>query len=351
VDAALSLLGSLLILATALPFVQRQAWWIRVFDFPRVQIAAGLAAVLLLHVALVPATAGNGVLRFLLLLSLALQVQRMLPYTRLVRPEVPSADARPDPRHCIGLVCANVLQSNRNARGLLRLVKACDPDVILALETDAWWDRELHSALAVTHPHAVRQPQDNRYGMLLLSRLPLTDARVDFLIQPDVPSIHAQLQLADGTAVRLHCLHPRPPAPPEAGSSRPRDAELLLVGSAVQEEERGPVIVMGDMNDVAWSHTSDLFRDLSGLLDPRIGRGFFNTFSARSRVLRFPLDHVFHSSDFRVAEFERLGDFGSDHFPVFIRLSHAPQAQPARKADAASSRPPPIPERYQPPEN
>ena len=119
---------------------------------------------------------------------------------------------------------------------------------------------------------------------------------------------------------------PRPPTPQESDSSEPRDAELMILGREI-ERRPGPAIVMGDLNDVAWSHTSHLFQRISGLLDPRVGRGFFNTFNAKNRLMRFPLDHFFHSGSFRLVDFRRLEAFGSDHFPVFIHLSYEPDAE------------------------
>ena len=99
-------------------------------------------------------------------------------------------------------------------------------------------------------------------------------------------------------------------------------------------EETGAAIVAGDLNDVAWSHTSRLFRRISRLLDPRVGRGMYNTFHARYWPLRWPLDHVFVSDTFVLRRLQRLPAFGSDHFPVYIALDHAPAASAVQEAPA-----------------
>jgi endonuclease/exonuclease/phosphatase (EEP) superfamily protein YafD len=338
VETWLNGIGAILAAATLLPLIRRQAWWVRIFDFPRMQIAGAMLLVLLLHLAMVDAGAWGQALRLLLVACLGLQLTNMLPYTRLARRQVQDSD-HPDPENGVRLLFANVLQSNRDAAALLAVVREADPDVVLALEADRWWCEQL-SELSRTHPFTVLRPQDNTYGMLLFSRLSLVEPRVDHLIQEDVPSIHTGLRLPSGRTIKLHCLHPRPPSPTESDSSVPRDAELLIVGRSVRDDP-GPVIVMGDMNDVAWSHTSRLFRHISGLLDPRVGRGFFNTFNAKHALIRFPLDHFFHSNDFRLVEFRRMGYVGSDHFPVYIHLSHEPQSteeQPEPAADAEEGR-------------
>jgi endonuclease/exonuclease/phosphatase (EEP) superfamily protein YafD len=159
--------------------------------------------------------------------------------------------------------------------------------------------------------------------MHVYSRLPLEDCRTDFLVQPGVPSMHACIVLRSGRRVEAHFLHPAPPSPTENAESRERDAELLLVAETVKGKTT-PLIVAGDLNDVAWSATTRLFRKISGLLDPRVGRGMFNTFNAKHWWVRWPLDHLFHSRHFTVASIERLPGFGSDHFPVLVELAYDP---------------------------
>lgn len=324
-QTALLIAAALVIVATLLPLSRSDAWWVRGFDFPRLQILALLA---LVGVGLALTSDISDGLRALLLWALAAcafhQLWMMYPYLPIAREQVQSSRGAPADSS-LRMLTANVLMTNHQAERLLAIVRDADPDLILMVETDAWWQRQL-GVLRRSHPHAVEQPQDNTYGMLLYSRLPLIDPKVEFLVQPDIPSIHCGVRLRSGVTVALHGVHPRPPFPTEDERSAERDAELLLVGKRIRQQP-APVVVMGDLNDVAWSRTNDLFQDISGLLDPRIGRGFFNTFHAKLPFLRFPLDHFFHSNDFRLLDFRRLPAFGSDHFPVLIALSHEPQAQ------------------------
>ncbi|HEY0819812.1 MAG TPA: endonuclease/exonuclease/phosphatase family protein [Rhizobacter sp.] len=329
-------LGALMLVATALPLLRKDDWWIRVFDFPRLQITV-LTGVAFAAILWMQGDDGMGtrVLLALLGVAFAYQCYRMRPFTRLARPQV-QMSRRTDPDTRLSLLFSNVLMGNRKSARLLELIREADPDIVLAVETDAWWQDELRG-LERTHPHTVQQPQDNTYGMLLYSRLPLRNAEVKFLVQDDVPSIHACVLLPNGEEVELRCLHPRPPAPGENDRSTERDAELLIVGREIKQRQR-PVVVFGDLNDVAWSHTNDLFKNISGLLDPRVGRGFFHTFNAKWPLVRWPLDHCFHSPHFRLVDFRRLPACGSDHFPVYIRLSYEPDAeaeQPHPHADAA----------------
>jgi endonuclease/exonuclease/phosphatase (EEP) superfamily protein YafD len=339
VETLLAVIGLLMVAATLLPFSRSDAWWIRVFDFPRIQVAVILAAALAAHLAL---RRGGGAfalaLDAALAAALAYQCYRMFPYTRLARPQV-EPSRNPEPRSRVRLLFANVLMTNRESGRLREIVREADPDIFLAVEADGWWMEQL-GEFERTHPHAVLRPQDNTYGMLLYSRLELTGVEVKFLVQDDIPSIHGRALMPSGREFEFHCLHPRPPFPTEDARSTERDAELLMVGKSIKGRET-PVVVFGDLNDVAWSRTNNLFQKISGLLDPRVGRGFYNTFHAGYPFVRFPLDHFFHSTHFRLVDFRRLPAFGSDHFPVLIELSFEPDAarrQPEKHADADERR-------------
>lgn len=204
---------------------------------------------------------------------------------------------------------------------------AADADVMIVAEVDDRWARVL-KRLASSYPHQVVYPQDNWYGLALLSRLPIEEHQVRSLVQDDAPSIDASLQMNNGQWVRVVAVHPRPPEPIRGNDASARDAELVLWGRALAEE-KGPVLIGGDLNDVAWSQSTRLFLRISQLLDPRRGRGLFNSFHADRGWMRFPLDHLFHSDHFTIRDLRRLRYVGSDHFPIFIELQH----QPVHRAD------------------
>ncbi|MDC7785306.1 endonuclease/exonuclease/phosphatase family protein [Rhodoplanes sp. TEM] len=332
-------LGLPLVAVTVLSALPSQERWIRVWDFPRAQIAVLLAAVMLAAALLLPVGEPPGIaLMGLMGAALAWQAWRIWPYTTLHRVQVGAARSCPDGAQIV-LVVSNVRQGNRRSGRLLALIRDIDPDLVLLVETDAWWDAALRP-LAASHPHAIRCPRDNTYGMHLFSRLELHDAEIRHLVSDQIPSIRTGVRLRSGESIVLYGVHPRPP--PRADTAQ-RDAELVLVAQEVRRGE-APAIVAGDLNDVAWSRTNGLFQDVSGLLDPRIGRGLYPTFHADWRLLRWPLDHVFLAPAFRLRALRVLPSIGSDHLPLLVAVCHCPEAadrHPAlapERADRARAR-------------
>lgn len=325
--------GSLAILFTFLPFLKLDNWWIRIGDFPRLQIAVVCFLVLIpLIVFFKPFNFYNLTFITLLSFSAIYQIYCILPYTPVYPKQVELAKNY-NPQKIIKLLISNVFIENDDYGKLLELIEKVNPDVILLAEPDEKWLNEI-SRIKKNYPYFIERPLDNAYGMALYSRLELINPQLKFLVEDDIPSIHTDVKLPSGDIIKLYCLHPRPPIPTESLDSTERDAELIMVGKEIEKLDE-PTIIAGDLNDVAWSRTTTLFQKISELLDPRIGRGLYSSFHADHWFIRFPLDHVFHSKHFRLADLQRLPNIGSDHFPIYIALSYETTAEFTQKTPEA----------------
>ncbi len=321
-----------MVLFTGLSVIRSQYWWIRIFDFPRSQITV----VILFILGVYPYFHNVGhwleyLLLGLLVVALGVQIRYIYPFTILAKPQALKYE-RADPDNSLRLMVSNVRMENRRTEDFKRIVKETAPDLLLINEPDQWWAEQL-AELDKIFPYAVKKPLGNTYGMMLFSRLELRNSEVRFRVAEGIPSIFTHVVLRSGEIIEFNGVHPQPPA--FMKNTGDREAELLLVGKSVKKSKEAS-IVAGDLNDVGWSHTTHLFQRISGLLDPRLGRGFFNTYSVFIPIFRYPLDHVFYDPKFRLVKLVRLPKFGSDHFPIFIELIYQPgkkQKQHPQQAD------------------
>lgn len=328
------ILSAGLVLISILPMVRNEFWMYRIVEFPRAQkwILNVLFLGLYAYFA-IPATFWDSFFLGMLGINLIYLSYQIYPFLPIAKKQILSVSTDKEPS--IRLLIFNVYQYNDQYDKLIHLVHLCEADVIILVETDAEWKEKCLSGFGDTYPFKILEDRDNTYGMLVFSKLELKNTGVRYLIKDYIPSIMTEIILKGGRAIKLYALHPEPPVPSESRFSTERDAEILLVGKEAAKDHL-PVIVAGDLNDVAWSYTTELFLKISELLDPRRGRGFFNTFHAKYFWARWPLDHVFCSGHFRVQKMERLPASGSDHFPIFIQLYLSPveNGEEALKAEA-----------------
>lgn len=313
---------SVLLLVTLLPVSYSQHYLIRSCDFIRLQVFYLALGGLCLSIYFAVNTLSPLVLLSLIMASVILLIQGkwIYPYTWLAKKEVVRSPAGSE--HSLRIMSANVLMSNTSYQNLIDLVNDNQPDILITLESDSNWQQQL-SILEDDYPYTIFCPKDNRYGIHVYSKCKVLKQQICELVEADIPSIHILFETAQGLVMQGHFIHPAPPSPTEEDTSRPRDTELILLAKALKNNTR-PTIVAGDLNDVAWSRSTRLFMEISDLLDPRKGRGFFNTFHAGYFFMRWPLDHLFHSHGFTVKRIKRLAKYGSDHFALLTELVHNP---------------------------
>ena len=257
-----------------------------------------------------------------LILSISICLKSIWPYTVLSNIEIRNA-SKELPNHQVKIFVFNVYQPNDKIELLIASIRKKDPDIILLLETNDKWDKGLN-ALHDTYPYHVKAIREDTYGLLLLSRIPFTSSQIQYLIYNGIPSVEVMFTIGH-KVVRLMGLHPEPPIWGERSTSVKKDEEILAAASYLSTKSKDEShLLLGDLNEVAWSDTSSTFRKITNMKDPRVGRGMFATFPAYSPI-KFPLDHIYCTPDFELIEYSILDSMGSDHHAIFIHFQLQPK--------------------------
>ena len=331
-SSVVAVFGALVLFTTFAPLAPTQAWWVRGWDFPRVQILI-LGCIVIVAAFFVVSSWKWGLIASLVIACIYQSV-RILPYTPLYPKEMSSVEHREDGSQLV-ILASNVEEPNDQHDRVRALIDDVDADVVFLMETDKTWFDALSEQLD-SYDTVVSELRDNYYGMIFATRLKVHQAQIVYLTPDETPTLFAELETPDGHRFRLVGLHPRPPVP--GNSTEDRDAQIIYAARFAREINM-PLIAVGDFNDAAWSDTSRRFKKVGGYVDPRVGRGMIASFDAKSRLLRAPIDQFYATPDIGLVDFGRGPNVGSDHFPIITRIELDPKI-----AGDANVAPPPMPD-------
>jgi len=308
-------LTMLLVLLTVLPKIQNPHWIFRVPEFGKIQITYCILGTIILGF-LVGRSENIWYSQALLGVLFIHHGVTLVKYTPLY--PVKKYQRRNRSSKKLHFISANVYQFNKEYDRFINLIETCQPDVFLTMESNGDWEQAMRP-LEKNYMYQHKVTLENTYGMHFYSKIKIKEAQTHYFVADDIPSVEIHLETEDGFSFVFFGVHPPPPSPTEEETSKERDGDLLSTAKRVKDIKE-PVIVVGDFNNVAWSKSSILFRKTSHLIDPRIGRSFVSTFHAKYRLLRFPIDLMFHSEDIFIEELKTLENFGSDHLPVYCEF-------------------------------
>lgn len=316
IHLTLTCLAALVVLFTTIaPMTGSHAWWIRGWDFPRVQIAVAAFLVFLLAIPL------SGWPRWTILVAMAVcglyQAWRIFPFTPLAGKEIAIQKQRDDD---IRAMAINVEMTNDDFAAVIRAIEDEDPDILFLMETNQAWVDALEKVLA-RYDTVLREPQENYYGLVFATRLKVREAETVQLTVEETPTVFATLEDRAGRVFRFVGLHPQPPVP--GVDTEERDAQTLY-GARFARKTPEPVIVMGDFNDACWADSAQLFKTAGEYVDVRAGRGLYASFHARHWWFRCPIDQLYLTEGVALTNFEIGPYVGSDHFPVIARVNFDP---------------------------
>lgn len=199
----------------------------------------------------------------------------------------------------------NLNLDNHHAIGLEDWVKSGQPDVLALFELTPL-HAQLVERLRKSFPHALIQPQDDQFGVAVLSKLPLEGAQIKRHLE-STQFIEARIT-AHGKPVMVRAIHPMPPL--SAPDRATRDALIKAVATRGDE----PLVIAGDFNASPWA---PVMRQLAAGGVKRA-----TTFEPTHTLYGgLPIDHILASeADWAVAEAGVAGNFGSDHRLTWARL-------------------------------
>jgi endonuclease/exonuclease/phosphatase (EEP) superfamily protein YafD len=206
----------------------------------------------------------------------------------------------------------NIHFLNRDHLPTVELVGAEEPDLLLIVELTPEWVEALHP-IELEYPYSELLPERDSSGIGLYSRRPFDEVTVKRM-PTGLPVIVARLTLAGGpmTFIGVHTA-----SPVRRNYFHYRNLELAEIAE-LAAAQRGPVVVMGDLNTTGWSpYFSDLLAT-SGLRDSRRGFGVQPTWPAVPMPLRIPIDHCLVSGEVGIVNRRVGAAVGSDHRPIIV---------------------------------
>lgn len=225
--------------------------------------------------------------------------------------------AQPEPSQVppLRVMSFNVHSPNREYRALRAEVVRVGPDVAFLFEVTEAWAREL--GLIEGYHAVLAQPEPGYFGVLVLSRVPVTKARVR-LFSP------AQLAAAEvrvpwhGRDLLLLGTHTLPPLDDDTTAVRRTHLQELAEWSRTTTTTHA---LFGDLNITPFSAA---FTDLleQGALR-RAARGLHFTWpiGRRGAPLSIELDHALLGPDLTAVRYEVGEAAGSDHRPIIVDLT------------------------------
>lgn len=304
VKAQVGFVLAVLVLATLLSAGGRWSWFCDLFTHFRPQLTAGFAlagvAALWLRQRGLTIVAAAGLLMNLIFMAPVVWAG----------PQPDLADGRP-----VRVVSFNVAFFNHSFAEIGPYLESLQADVVALQELPL---RDLPQVLAQLpgYPHHFLGANTGDYGVVVVSRWPLTDTHVIALGVPGRDAAQVSLALPDGrlTLTAVHLLWPL-----KSEAAFQRNTQLAAL-APVLAQCRGACVVVGDFNVTRWStHFQDLLRD-AGMRD--CARGWFvpQTWPSWRVPLRIRIDQCLVNDGVEVLGVATGPAHGSDHLSTINDL-------------------------------
>jgi endonuclease/exonuclease/phosphatase (EEP) superfamily protein YafD len=198
------------------------------------------------------------------------------------------------------------------------------PDVFVILEPPLDWLIRLERDVP-----GFEIRTSGRGPVVLLTRTEVTNVVPP--VAEGLPDASVQFDVRlGGQPVRVLAVHTL--APTTSGRRNTRDEELAGVERWARGN-RGPEIVLGDLNAVPWSSAIEDVKDAGDLMSSSDDSGWQPTWPALVGPLGIPIDQLLYSDGLTVTDREVGPTFGSEHRTLWVTLARSGASSGRRARD------------------
>lgn len=217
-------------------------------------------------------------------------------------------------------VFVNVNQLNGAHEKFQEFLGPAKPDFVMLVEvTPAWMDTLQQMEDEYPFSRYLRASK-GRSGVALLSRIPISSGEVGHFGAARLPAVVARFEREGEqlTVVGAHAIAP-------LGRMRfeYRNQHLATLAQIVRAQ-KGPVMVLADLNTTSWSPFFDELLRTADLRDSRIGFGIQATWPTAFPPFWISIDHCLVSPRVLVHNRKVGPHIGSDHYPIVVDFSIQP---------------------------
>ena len=212
------------------------------------------------------------------------------------------------------LMAFNVHTANGNKQEVLQYLQESGAELIFLQEIDDQWHQAL-SEWKSEYRLVVSRPQQDNFGVALLSRIDLLETKVYTMPSNYNPSILIWVDL-EGELVIL-ATHTVPPVSAQYAAWRDEHIDQLTEWA----QGRDMAMVIGDLNATRWSRPVARFLSKTGWRSSMEGFGYQASWPMGiGSPVEIPIDDALISPRIKVME-RRLGPaLGSDHRPLLLTV-------------------------------
>lgn len=180
-----------------------------------------------------------------------------------------------------------------------QVVKDSIIDVISFQEYTPDWANIMPQILKKDFPYTYEDVRIDLYGKCFFSKYPLHNSKI--LKYIDIPNIESEIQLGQDV-FKIFSTYLTPALDKRSKSLAKEQFDAV---TKYHLREHNPKIIIGEFNQVYWSHDILAFRTKTGLLNSRR--------NVSPTTLKVPYDHIFYSPDLECYYFEELNDIQGNH--------------------------------------